>query len=98
MKLSNLARRERCYLLAKRAARLNDRQAAEAWRFLTEELDRFGNFDVPKFKDIFDSIRAAIIHAKQPQHSTPSPPPGRPNTGNPFRDAMFNNRGITTNQ
>lgn len=56
-----MTRRDRCYLIGRRAAKLNDEQAAKAWKFLASRLDKLGDKDVPKFTDLLVAIRMATL-------------------------------------
>lgn len=60
--LWNNTRRDMCYLVGRRAGRLNTVQAAQAWAFLARNMERMGELDVPKFSDLITTIRAATIH------------------------------------
>jgi hypothetical protein len=56
-----MPRRDRCYLVGRRAARLDRDQAAAAWWTLAGRLEEMGALDVPKFKVLLHAIRAATI-------------------------------------
>lgn len=67
-----LNRRDRCYLVGRRAALLASNEAAEAWALLANYVERMGDRDVPKFKELLHSIRIATIKAKQSTNGRPS--------------------------
>ncbi len=54
-------RRDRCYVFARRAARLTPHQSANAWFAFTERLEELGAADMPKFADILTAFRAATV-------------------------------------
>lgn len=57
-------RRDRCYLVGKRALTLSPQQMQVAWKLLADEMeDKLGSMDMPKFKDLMKSIRRATIEA-----------------------------------
>lgn len=60
-----MTRRDKCHLVAKRAARLSQDEAAAAWFHLTGGVDAMGEKDVPKFRDILGAMRRATIFARQ---------------------------------
>lgn len=64
-KRARLARRDQCFVVGNRAVRLNDIEAAAAWRELATRLGEMGDRDMPKFADLLGAIRAATIHAKR---------------------------------
>jgi hypothetical protein len=73
--LAVLTRRDRCYLVGRRAQRLNPAEAAAAWAFLANKVEAMGDLDVPKFIDLFCAFHAAAITAKRIQHQrAPSKP------------------------
>lgn len=59
-------RRDRCYFVGLRAAKLSPLQAARAWAHLAARLESLGKTDLPKFRDLLNAIRDATITAKQP--------------------------------
>lgn len=60
---ARLTRRDRCYLVGKRALTLTDREAA--WRIVAELLnEEMAERDVPKFEDLIGAIRGATIGIK----------------------------------
>lgn len=61
MKRKKIPRRERCYVVSKRARLLEGRNAARAWMELAIILDRLSDKDVPKFDDLLKAIRTATI-------------------------------------
>lgn len=64
-----MTRRDKCHLAAKRATRLKLRQAALAWYALAFALEELGKVDsayMPKFRDLYRSIRLATIIAQKP--------------------------------
>jgi len=68
---NQIPRRDRLYLISKRMQLLDPRQAAAAWYHLAGELEAQGTLDMPKFKNIVRSIRAATIQGR----TTPANPP-----------------------
>lgn len=65
-----MTRRDLCYLVGKRARRMNRTEAARAWRALAEGLEcELAGRDMPKFNDILDTIRSATIKGKTPAKS-----------------------------
>lgn len=66
MPKSKLARRDRCYLVGKRASQLTSEEAAKAWNILSSKLsEELGNTDVPKFNRLLSVIRQATIESKR---------------------------------
>jgi len=61
-----MTRRDKCYFMGRRASLLTPQQAAVAWATLARRLDAMGDMDLPKFRDLLATIRAATIAAKQP--------------------------------
>lgn len=59
-------RRDRCYLIGQRAARLSPAQAAEAWFFMARRIEELGDVDVPKFNTILTHFRRATIAGARP--------------------------------
>lgn len=59
--MKKIPRRDRCWLLGRRAARLNDVQARHAWALLAVELEALGEHDMPKYRDLVIAIRKATI-------------------------------------
>jgi hypothetical protein len=60
----SVPRRDRCFLAARRAARLTDHEAQIAWRALVNHLEELSEKDVPKFNDLFRAIRRATTKAR----------------------------------
>jgi hypothetical protein len=58
-----LTRRDECAIIGERAARLSPAQAAQAWLSLATQLENLCEKDVPKYKDLIVSIRAATVIA-----------------------------------
>lgn len=56
-----MTRRDKCRLVGLRAHRINDAQAARAWKVLAAELEQLGERDLPKFRDVLKAIRTATI-------------------------------------
>jgi hypothetical protein len=54
--LARMARRDKCGMVGRRAGRMNDRQAATAWRALAAELEELEHKPLPKFADLFGTI------------------------------------------
>ena len=64
-----MTRRDRCYLVGRRAKRLEPPQAAIAWDELATLVENFGDRDMPKFDDLLKAIRTATIEGAQvPKH------------------------------
>lgn len=62
-----MTRRDRCYLVGKRAGMLAHHQAARAWRMLAADIEAFGQADVPKFNQLLAAVRRSTIHSKHPK-------------------------------
>lgn len=62
---SVLTRRDRCYLIGRRANTLTMGQADHAWRILASKLENMGDMDVPKFNDLLIAIRVATVLSKR---------------------------------
>lgn len=60
-----MTRRDKCHLIARRAAKLSSPQAVIAWMSLAQSLDEFGEMDMPKFKHLLRAIRVATINASR---------------------------------
>lgn len=58
-------RRDRCYLIGRRAQRLSPAQAADAWQRLAEKVEGFSLHDVPKFADLLSAVREATVLARR---------------------------------
>lgn len=56
-------RRDRCYVVGRRASKIEGRRAAKAWESLARQLEAMGDKDVPKFYDLLVAIRAANLVA-----------------------------------
>lgn len=61
----NCNRRDMCHFVGSRASLLTPDQAAQAWHFLAGRMEEMGEMDIPKFKDLITSVRAATIWAKR---------------------------------
>jgi hypothetical protein len=57
-------RRDMCFNVGARAARLPPDQAVIAWRILARRMEEMQDKDIPKFADLIISIRAATIASK----------------------------------
>ncbi len=68
-----MTRRDLCYLVGRRAARLSFTQSAKAWQSLARSLEGLSDKDIPKFHDVMDAVRVATIVARQPVKPTRSP-------------------------
>lgn len=70
-----MTRRDRCYLIGRRAGQLGYYQAAKAWFILAADLEAMGERDLPKFNELLGSIRVATIAARQlkPKRKRPCP-------------------------
>lgn len=66
-----MTRRDKCYLVGKRASQLSRYQRAYAWHLLAADLMALGNKDIPKFQDIVKAIRQATIQAKRTNPMSP---------------------------
>ena len=60
-----MTRRDRIHLVGKRAALLQRREAASAWRYLAVELELLGEYEMPKWKHLVRAIRRATINARR---------------------------------
>lgn len=60
----NMMRRDRCYLVGKRAGKLAPAEAAAAWQLLAGFIEDMGERDIPKFNDLLTAVRKANIEAK----------------------------------
>lgn len=63
-----LTRRDRCYLVARRASRLTHREASWAWMHLCSLLASFGQEErirLPKFNELLDAIRTATVQGRR---------------------------------
>lgn len=60
-----MTRRDRCYLVGKRAARLSRNQSVVAWHILAMYLDRCADMDIPKFRDLLRAIRIGTIEGRK---------------------------------
>jgi hypothetical protein len=58
-------RRDYCYAVGIRAAKLSPRQSQKAWESLARQLEAMGEKDIPKFWDVLAAIRAATIIGKK---------------------------------
>ena len=65
MNLKRMSRRDKCYLVGRRAHALTPSQAATAWAYLAGQLEEMGEIDVPKFQDLLSAIRAGTLHARK---------------------------------
>lgn len=63
-KRKRLPRRDRCYLIGGRAARLSKAESARAWQFLALKLEEMAEKDIPKFEDVVRAVRLATIEGK----------------------------------
>lgn len=61
---AELPRRDKCYIVGRRASNLTIKEAAEAWYLLATGLINLGESDMPKFKALLQLIRAATITVK----------------------------------
>jgi hypothetical protein len=60
-----MPRRDLCYVVGRRANKLTTDEAAVAWFFLARHLERLGERDIPKFKDVLAGIRTGTLAAKR---------------------------------
>lgn len=60
-----LTRRDRCYVFARRAARLSPAESVVAWHAMAEKVEAMGEMDVPKFNDLLIAFRVATVRAKR---------------------------------
>jgi hypothetical protein len=63
--MKKLTRRDRCFLVGRRAGKLNYSQAITAWFAFAVRVEEFGEKDVPKFNDILTAMRDATKVAKK---------------------------------
>lgn len=59
-----MTRRDKCYLVGKRAGKLPPLEAAAAWQVLAGHIEDMSEQDIPKFNDLLRAIRKATIDAK----------------------------------
>lgn len=59
-----IPRRDRCYFVGLRAARLYPDQAAIAWQHLAKRVESLGDKDLPKYADLISAIRDATFSGK----------------------------------
>ncbi len=71
MFLKNLTRRDLCFLVGKRAAKLSREESANAWQFLSGWVESLGDADVPKFTNLIDGMRQATIVARHSEKNSP---------------------------
>lgn len=64
-KPKRIARRDLVEMVGRRAQRLTPAQAAEAWYFLADKLERLGEMDIPKFLDVLVAVRVSTIRGKK---------------------------------
>lgn len=57
-------RRDRCWLIGRRASGLDRDEAATAWADLAKRIEDMGTLDVPKFEDVIRAIRLATISGR----------------------------------
>lgn len=69
MRAKALSRRDQCYLAGKRGSLLTKTEAARAWFILAEQIEGYGDIDVPKFRDVITAIRSATIRSKYHERS-----------------------------
>lgn len=62
-------RRDKVYLVAKRAWRLTGCDAAKAWGHLALDLETIAKTDMPKFRDLLRAIRRATIAGRRDERS-----------------------------
>ena len=59
-------RRDLCFVIGRRAAKLSNNQAVYAWLQLANQLEHnMGGMDVPKFHDLLAAIRTGIRGARR---------------------------------
>jgi hypothetical protein len=59
-----LTRRDRCWLVGLRAAKLSPEACVHAWTNLSVQLVDLYDKDIPKFDDLLHAIRRATLEAK----------------------------------
>lgn len=65
-----LTRRDQCYLIGQKIGRLTPAQAATAWKLMAHLLEKCGDKDIPKFRDLFLGIVAAAnVATESPKRS-----------------------------
>lgn len=62
---SVLTRRDRCYLIGRRAFRLSPAQAAAAWFHFAGKVEALGDRDVPKFNDLLIGFHVSAKLARR---------------------------------
>lgn len=60
-----MTRRDTCYAVGRRMAKLAPDEAAAAWQRLATSLVEMFDMDIPKYKDLLAAIRNATIHGKK---------------------------------
>lgn len=60
-----MTRRDKVYLVGKRAMKLSRDEAVSAWDSLALSLEAMGAKDIPKFEDLLQAIRVATIEGKR---------------------------------
>lgn len=65
MKSKARTRRDRCYVVGRRMAKLDSRQSAIAWHHLANAVEKFGDIDIPKFNELLQAIRDATLKARR---------------------------------
>jgi hypothetical protein len=61
-----MTRRDKCNLVGRRAQTLSPSQSIYAWHVMaTAVADELGGRDIPKFRDLLDTIRTATLAAKR---------------------------------
>lgn len=56
-----MTRRDMCYMVGKRGARLTGKRAEKAWECLCRQVEALGEKDMPKYFDLLVAIRAATL-------------------------------------
>jgi len=63
--LWGLPRRDMCHVIGRRAQKLSPEESAYAWQMLGRQLEQMGDLDMPKFKHLITTIRAATVCGRQ---------------------------------
>jgi hypothetical protein len=59
-----MTRRDQCYLVGRRARTCNIAQCVAAWLDLSQRVEKMGDMDIPKFRDLIRAVRLATIAGK----------------------------------
>lgn len=60
-----MTRRDKCYLVGKRASLLTPDEACTAWQIFSLKVQAMEEMDIPKFRDLIAAVRTSTIISKQ---------------------------------